>query len=87
MTEKLQTFVDALKQKDPAWVLDVVSAHGETTVFVGRENIIDACIFLRDEHHFDMLADLCGGDLGRKKTRDSSSTITFSRQRITRAFA
>ncbi|KXK00940.1 MAG: NADH dehydrogenase subunit C [Acidobacteria bacterium OLB17] len=64
MTEKLQTFVDALKQKDPAWVLDVVSAHGETTVFVGRENIIDACIFLRDEHHFDMLADLCGGDLG-----------------------
>ena len=29
-----------------------------------REGILEACYFLRDEHDFDLLADLCGGDRG-----------------------
>lgn len=64
MTEKLHLYVDKLKEKDPAWVVDVTDALGEVTVVVPRENIIDACRFLRDEHGFDMLADLCGSDRG-----------------------
>lgn len=64
MTEKVHAFVEKLKEKNASWVLDTVDAHGEVTVWVARESIIDVCTFLRDEHQFDMLADLCGGDLG-----------------------
>lgn len=64
MTEKLHEFVDKLKEKDPSWVQNVVDALGEVTVYVPREGILEACYFLRDEHGFDMLADLCGSDRG-----------------------
>ena len=64
MTEKLLGFVEELKKKSASWVKEVRTGHGEVTVIVGREDIIDVCTFLRDEHQFDMLADLCGGDLG-----------------------
>lgn len=64
MTEKLHIFVDKLREKDAGWVGDVIDAHGEVTVVVPREAIVDACRFLRDEHGFDMLADLCGADRG-----------------------
>lgn len=64
MTEQLHVFVEKLKEKNAGWVTDVVEGHGEVTVFVPKEHIVDACRFLRDEHQFDMLADLCGGDLG-----------------------
>ena len=64
MTEKLHGYVERLKQKNAAWVDDVVDAHGEVTVFVPRELIVDVCAFLKSECGFDMLADLCGGDRG-----------------------
>ncbi|MEZ5422609.1 MAG: NADH-quinone oxidoreductase subunit C [Pyrinomonadaceae bacterium] len=64
MTERLHAFVEKLREKNRDWVTDVVEGHGEVTVFVPKEHIVDACVFLRDEHRFDMLADLCGGDLG-----------------------
>ncbi|MBV6496302.1 MAG: NADH-quinone oxidoreductase subunit C [Acidobacteria bacterium ACB1] len=64
MTERLHAFVEKLREKNRDWVTDVVEGHGEVTVFVPKEHIVDACVFLRDEHQFDMLADLCGGDLG-----------------------
>lgn len=57
-------FVEKLKAKNASWVGDVVDAHGEVTVTVPRDSIVDACRFLRDEQGFDMLADLCGGDRG-----------------------
>lgn len=57
-------FVDKLKEKNADWVADVVDALGEVTVTVPREAIEGACYFLRDEHGFDMLADLCGCDRG-----------------------
>ena len=64
MTEKLREFVEKLKAKDAGWVTEVVEGHGEFTVIVPRENIFDACSFLKTAHGFDMLADLCGGDRG-----------------------
>lgn len=64
MTEKLHEYVDKMKEKDASWVSDVVDAHGEVTVVVPRDAIVDACRFLKHAHGFDMLADLCGADRG-----------------------
>lgn len=64
MTEKLHDFVDKIKESNAAWVTSVVEGHGEITVTVPRESIVDVCVFLKDHHAFDMLADLCGSDRG-----------------------
>lgn len=64
MTEKLREFAEKLRSKNAAWVADVVEAHGELTVFIPRESIADVCSFLKNQHDFNMLADLCGGDRG-----------------------
>lgn len=63
-TEKLHEFVEKLKAENSEWVADVKDALGEVTVTVPREHIYAACAFLRDDHGFDMLADLCGADRG-----------------------
>src|SRR5437899_2386433 len=62
--KSLQDFVDKLKKKNEAWITDVVEGHGEITVTVPRESIVDVCSFLKDNHGFDLLADLCGCDRG-----------------------
>ncbi|MEW6361091.1 MAG: NADH-quinone oxidoreductase subunit C [Pyrinomonadaceae bacterium] len=64
MTEKLHKYVDALKNHNPEWVAEVIDALGEVTIFVPRNSIVDVCLFLKNEHKFDMLADLCGCDRG-----------------------
>ncbi len=64
MTEKLHVFVDKLKEKDTAWVTEVIDAFGEVTVVVPRESIVEACRFLKETQDFDLLADLCGVDRG-----------------------
>jgi NADH-quinone oxidoreductase subunit C len=64
MTEKLREFVDKLKSKNSDWVTDTVEGHGEVTVIVPRESIVDACAFLKTSHGFDLLADICGADRG-----------------------
>src|SRR5262245_23273089 len=64
MTEKLYGYVESLKAKNADWVTDVIDAHGEVTVVVPREHIIDACAFLKHDQGFDLLADLCGADRG-----------------------
>lgn len=64
MTEKLHAFVDALKEKNADWVVDVAEGHGEVTVTVPGASIVDICTFLKHKHDFDLLADLCGGDRG-----------------------
>jgi NADH-quinone oxidoreductase subunit C len=56
--------VDALKNHNPEWVAEVIDALGEVTIFVPRNSIVDVCLFLKNEHKFDMLADLCGCDRG-----------------------
>ncbi len=60
----LLEFVEKLRSKNAVWVTDVIEGHGEVTVIVPRESIVDACEFLKLEHSFDMLADLCGCDRG-----------------------
>ena len=64
MTEKLQTYVEALRAKNAGWVTEVIESYGEVTVVVPREHIIDVCTYLKHEQCFDMLADLCGADRG-----------------------
>ena len=64
MTEKLHGYVDKLKKENSAWVGDVIEGHGEVTVIVPRESIVDVCSFLKNDNGFDLLADLCGGDRG-----------------------
>jgi len=64
MTEKLLAFAEDLRAKNEGWVTDVVERFGEVTVHVPREFIVDACSFMKAEHGFDMLADLCGADRG-----------------------
>ena len=57
-------FVEKLRERDASWVANVVQALGEITVVVPAERISDACLFLRDEQGFDLLADICGADNG-----------------------
>ncbi len=64
MTEKLRVYVDALKAENEGWLTDVKDALGEVTITTPRETIVDMCSFLKKEHGFDMLADLCGCDRG-----------------------
>lgn len=88
MTEKLHEYVENLKTKNAAWVENVVEGHGEVTVFVPRESILDICRFLKAEHGFDMLADLCGVDRGPEEEPRFEvnyhlfSTIHYSRLRL-----
>jgi NADH-quinone oxidoreductase subunit C len=58
--------VAALQREHPEWVREVIIAFGETTIVVPRENIVDACSFLKTspEIRFDFLADICGVDRG-----------------------
>jgi NADH-quinone oxidoreductase subunit C len=45
-------------------VVGVIDALGEKTLIIDRAAIHSACETMRDEHGFDMLADLCGADRG-----------------------
>lgn len=84
----LLEFVDTIRSKDAAWVVSVVEGHGEVTVTVPRESIVDVCAFLKGEHDFDMLADLCGADRGPEEDPRFEvnyhlfSTVHFSRLRL-----
>jgi NADH-quinone oxidoreductase subunit C len=69
-------------------------AHGETTLVVEPESLIDACTYLRDEAGFDMLADIAatdylgwGGDgvsgyIGTPSGRNLNAPMTQGHQRL-----
>src|SRR6476661_1474075 len=57
-------FINTVTEKNASWITSVAEAFGETTAIVPRESIVDVCRSLRDEHSFDLLADVCGGDRG-----------------------
>lgn len=63
-TEKLHEFVEKLRGENAEWVGDVNDSLGEVTITVPRGSIVDVCASLRDNHGFDLLADLCGCDRG-----------------------
>ena len=56
--------MEKLKERDASWITSVAEAFGEVTAIVPREAIVDVCRTLRDEHGFDLLADLTGVDRG-----------------------
>ena len=64
--DELSQLVTALRQQNPEWVKEVITAFGETTVVVPREHIVAACSFLKSspDTNFNFLADLCGADRG-----------------------
>lgn len=64
MTEKLHGYVEKIREKNADWVVAVAEGHGEVTVTVPRDAIVDVCSFLKYKHDFDLLADLCGCDRG-----------------------
>ena len=68
-SDSIQTpsqLVAAFQREHPDWVATVITAHGEVTVIVPREHIVDACVFLKSwpDARFDFLADVCGADRG-----------------------
>lgn len=63
-TTVLREFVEKLKAENPSWITDYKDARGEVTATVRRESIVEICNFLKTTQSFDMLADLCGADLG-----------------------
>jgi NADH-quinone oxidoreductase subunit C len=63
-TKVLLEYVEKLKAENAAWVGDFKDTLGEVTITVPRESIADVCSSLKATHGFDMLADLCGADLG-----------------------
>jgi NADH-quinone oxidoreductase subunit C len=64
MTERLQQFVEAIRTHNPGWVSEVREGHGEVTIIVPPDSIYEICAFLKNQHHFDLLADLTGADQG-----------------------
>lgn len=63
-TAILLDYIEKLKAENPAWVSDFKDSHGEVTIFVPREFIVDVCWILKTKYDFNMLADLCGADRG-----------------------
>jgi NADH-quinone oxidoreductase subunit C len=56
----------SLESEHSDWITEVINALGETTIVVPREQIVEACTYLKvtPGYEFDFLADLCGFDRG-----------------------
>jgi NADH-quinone oxidoreductase subunit C len=84
----LLEIVEKLKNENAAWVSDFKDARGEITAMVPREHIADVCEVLKIKYGFDMLADLCGADLGPEEDPRFEvnyhlfSTVHFGRLRL-----
>ena len=64
MSEPVPELVERIRSKNEGWVVDVKLALGELTVITTRDSITELCSFLKTDCGYDMLADLCGADLG-----------------------
>jgi NADH-quinone oxidoreductase subunit C len=58
--------VAALQRAHPEWVGQVIEAHGEVTIVIPREQLVEVCRFLKTAPglEFNFLSDLCGVDRG-----------------------
>src|SRR3954451_20787218 len=63
-TAALLQFVEKLRTANSAWIEDVIDALGEVSIVVPRNAIVDVCRALKDDHGFDLLADICCADRG-----------------------
>lgn len=88
MTEKLHEYVEKAREENAAWVEDVIEYRGEVSIIVPREYILDICGFLKEQHGFDLLADICGADRGPEEdprfvvNYHLFSTLHFNRLRL-----
>jgi NADH-quinone oxidoreductase subunit C len=66
-----ERIAEVLRQKFPEGILGTDEFRGDLTVRVRKEDIVAACLFLRDDPEcaFDMLIDLCGVDMYRPEAR------------------
>jgi NADH-quinone oxidoreductase subunit C len=84
----LLEIVEKIKAENADWATDFKDARGEITVMIQRESIADVCWFLKTRYNFDMLADLCGADLGPEEDPRFEvnyhlfSTVHFGRLRL-----
>ena len=53
-----------MRDENAEWVAEAVEAFGEVTVIVPAASIVDICFFLKTQHGFDLLSDICGADRG-----------------------
>jgi NADH-quinone oxidoreductase subunit C len=61
-----QLMLQNLRGRQPAWMGEAIEAHGEVTITIPREQIVEACQFLKQAPglEFNFLADICGADRG-----------------------
>ena len=84
----LLEIVEKLKAENADWIADFKDARGEITAMIPRENIAEVCRVLKTGYGFDMLADLCGADLGPEEDPRFEvnyhlfSTVHFGRLRL-----
>jgi NADH-quinone oxidoreductase subunit C len=76
--------------------VETYEAHGETTVVVKRESLVEACDYLRDEHGFSFLSDITATDylgwdraavsgyIGTAQGRDLNEPMTQGLQKLPR---
>jgi len=64
-----QRYIDILKERFGDAVVSTHAHRGDETAVVAREAWTGACRFLKDEHGFDMMVDLCGADYPTRKER------------------
>ena len=85
MTDSLENFAATLQERFSESITECIVAHGQITLELIPDNIIDVCRALRDEDvfHFEQLMDVCGVDYSLYgqadwETQDTTST-GFSR--------
>ena len=63
---RAQLMLAMLREHEPAWMGEIIEAFGEVTIMVPREQIVEACQFLKTAPglEFNFLSDLCGADRG-----------------------
>jgi len=62
MSERIKALAARIQEKMGASVSDMFESHGELTLVVEPQHLVESCRRLRDEFHFEQLMDLCGVD-------------------------
>lgn len=63
-TDFAREAIEKLRSENESWIADVKDALGEFTATVPAPSIVEVCEKLKNDHGFDLLADLCGSDRG-----------------------
>ena len=60
-----------LKEKFPAFIVEIIEFRGELTFIIRKESLIEVCRFLRDDDELrcDFLSDICGVDFPEREKR------------------